>query len=396
MDPIEAASQRATWPLIVAGLWLTFGLLALVQVPHGALWKARVAATEYGYILALLPLLCLPFLRGSPSAVALSVIASLLLLSSLPRAASRASTLPAELTEAFPGGHLPASAHGAPALATPFSVSALFGLSSPGVEVESLRLEGATGVPQNVDLYRRSGSPKPHPLIVVIHGGSWRNGDQTQLPAINRYLAARGFAVAALTYRLAPAAPYPAAIDDVVAITERLWSDAERYQINPAKTVMLGRSAGGHLALLAAYKLGRGKIRGAIAYYPPTDLLWSWEHPTNPWVLDTPEVIGGFMGGPPEELDAAYREASPHLQLSRAAPPTLLIHGEGDELVFAEQSRFTKAKLDELAVPSFALLLPWATHGCDANLAGPSGQLSTFAIERFLAFALAEPAPSGE
>ena len=40
-------------------------------------------------------------------------------------------------------------------------------------------------------------------------------------------------------------------------------------------------------------------------------------------------------------------------------------------------------------MPSFALLLPWATHGCEANLAGPSGQLSTYAIERFLAFALA-------
>ena len=40
-------------------------------------------------------------------------------------------------------------------------------------------------------------------------------------------------------------------------------------------------------------------------------------------------------------------------------------------------------------MPSFALLLPWATHGCEANLAGPAGQLSTYAVERFLAFALA-------
>ena len=50
----------------------------------------------------------------------------------------------------------------------------------------------------------------------MIHGGSWRGGTRAQLPAINRYLAARGYAVASVTHRLAPAHPYPAAIDDAV------------------------------------------------------------------------------------------------------------------------------------------------------------------------------------
>ena len=106
-------------------------------------------------------------------------------------------------------------------------------------------------------------------------------------------------------------------------------------------------------------------------------------------MLDSPAVLGGLIGGPLQAQEARYREASPLGPVSPSSPPPLLIHGVADELVYVEQSRRLEAALREASVPSFALLLPWATHGCEANLAGPSGQLSTYAIERFMACALA-------
>ncbi|MFB3114637.1 MAG: alpha/beta hydrolase, partial [Nitrospirales bacterium] len=67
------------------------------------------------------------------------------------------------------------------------------------------------------------------------------------------------------------------------------------------------------------------------------------------------------------------------------SPPTLLIHGERDELVSPAQSDRLSRHLSQRGVPHVYLRFPWATHGCDANFNGPCGQISTFAIERFLA-----------
>ena len=159
-------------------------------------------------------------------------------------------------------------------------------------------------------------------------------------------------------------------------------------EIDPDLTTIIGRSSGAHLGLLAAYHLGANHIRGVVGYYPPTDMVWSWNHPMNPRVLDTPKVLGDFLGGTLQEQEQRYRQASPTEHVSADCPPTLLIHGLTDELVCAEQSRRLEESLRTASVPHFALLLPWATHGCEANLPGPSGQLSTYAIERFLTYAL--------
>ena len=385
-------SLHTVWPIALAGLWFALSLVSFFPAPHAVIWKMRVATTEYGHIFALLPLLTLIPVRHSMVAVALCVLASLLLLSTLPRAALISSDLPAQLSEAFPNAPESRSAAGAPALAAPFSFGALVGLANPGVEVKTLEIAGGDGEMLSVDLYTRPETPSPRPLVVIVHGGSGNSGDRTQLPSINRYLAARGYAVAAISYRLAPEHTYPAPFEDVVAQVEGLWARADALKIDPAQTVLIGRSSGAHLALLAGYHLGRDRVRGVVGYYPPADLVWSWHNPTNPWVLDTPKVLTEFLGGPLDGHEATYRKASPLEHVAANSPPTLVIHGLSDELVYPEHSRRLEAALRAVSVPGFALLLPWATHGCEANLAGPSGQLSTYAIERFLAFALA---PSG-
>jgi dipeptidyl aminopeptidase/acylaminoacyl peptidase len=96
-------------------------------------------------------------------------------------------------------------------------------------------------------------------------------------------------------------------------------------------------------------------------------------------------VLEEFLGGPPAATGNRYDEASPLSYVDSGSPPTLLIHGEGDELVFTENVRRLDAQLTAATRPHVLITLPWATHGCDYFIAGPCGQIVTYAVERFVA-----------
>lgn len=371
---------RIAW----VSLMCAWALLAVFRMPHGALFYATVAATEAGYLLALLVLPAFVGGLATPRDIALSAAgaaALVFLLSPLARVGAVAQTLPAELTTAFGASTLVAPV-------PPFRASRLLALRDPEVPVETLVYatpEGAS--PLRLDFYGGREAAAPRALVVIVHGGSWRNGDSTQLPSMAKRLAAAGYAVASINYRLAPQHPFPAAYDDLGAAVAHLRERADELRIDPERVVLYGRSAGGHLALLAAYRWQAPYVRGVVAFYAPTDLRYSWEHPSNPRILDTPGTLRGFLGGGPDEspvLSARYYDASPYAWATPGSPPTLLIHGGRDELVRPVHSERLAARLGELAVPHLLLRLPWATHGCEANPAGPSGQLSEYAVLRFL------------
>jgi acetyl esterase/lipase len=237
----------------------------------------------------------------------------------------------------------------------------------------------------DLDLYQPAETQAAAPCLVVIHGGSWKNGDSSQLPGLNSYLAARGYVVAAINYRLAPAHHFPAARDDVLAAIAYLKANAVSLGIDPRQLVLLGRSAGAQLALLVAYTAHDPAIRAAISFYGPIDLVYGHEHPARKTVHDSVEVIESYLGGNPTALPEVYAAASPLGQIGPDCPPTLLIHGDRDTLVAPIQSAMLAARLAAAGRRHMLLRLPWAEHGCDANFSGPSGQLSTYAIERFLA-----------
>jgi acetyl esterase/lipase len=115
--------------------------------------------------------------------------------------------------------------------------------------------------PLTLDIYLPSKSGNraaPAPLVLYIHGGGWTNGHSRQSGAFDDWpkvlasLAARGYVVASLNYRLSAEAPFPAAIQDVKSAIRFLWSRSSEYGIDPSKAIVWGGSAGGHLAALAA------------------------------------------------------------------------------------------------------------------------------------------------
>ncbi len=349
-----------------------------------------IGVTEWGHVLALIALapLLVPGWRGSKMgriAAIACIIAAILAISPILRSIPIASRLPAQLADAF--GDSPVRGDtDAPPRSTPLSArNLIFGIRAPEVSKRTVTYVVRDNRPLNLDLFQGSGEHPPTPCVVVIHGGSWRNGDSTQLDPLNSYLAARGYTVAAINYRLGPENPFPAALEDVQAAIAYLKANAATLGIEAQSFTLLGRSAGGQLALLTAYLAHDSSIRGVVSLYGPTDLVYSYAHPENPAVYDSTGVLEAYLGGSPDQIMPQYDDASPINFIGEDTPPTLLIHGGRDELVSVVQSERLSNALDRAGRRHLLLILPWATHACDYNFSGPSGQLSTYAVERFLA-----------
>jgi acetyl esterase/lipase len=291
------------------------------------------------------------------------------------------------MSDAF-GVARPSSTEVAAARAAPLvAADLLSGVRSPSVASQSVVYARVNSQDLRLDVYPppRGG---PAPGVLVIHGGSWQGGDSGQLAALNRYLAARGYLVAALNYRFAPTWIFPAALEDVRAALGYLQANAATIGLDPQRIALLGRSAGGQLALLAAYAVADPAIKGVVSFYGPADMVYGYENPANPRVIDSRGILEAYLGGPPTDVPEAYRRASPIELVGPDSPPTLLIHGGRDELVSPMQSERLAARLEEAGRPHLLLRLPWATHGFDFSFNGPGGQLSTYAIERFLGVVL--------
>ena len=333
----------ATIRLTLLGGLALWSLLAIFRTPVRFLWKPAVAASEWGHWLAAFTTVLVVRSGLDPQtswAVAPGLVVIGLFLSPVLRASTVSGRLANRLETAF--GHAP--------------------------------------------IRTRSGAP-PRPAALVLGDLPHLSLPEVsrQLTGMNRYLASRGYAVAAINHRLAPRYPFPAAYDDVMASIAFFEGRAFDFGIDIGRTALLGRSSGGHLALLAAYLDPHPGVRGVVAFYPPTDLNWSWERPAPKRLMDTNQALSEFLGGARDAVPGQFDVASPILHVAERSVPTLLIHGAQDELVSPLQSTRLAAALREVRAPHMHLELPWGKHGMDANLAGPAGQISLFAVERFLA-----------
>ena len=374
--------------LIFGGFCAALSVLTVVEAPTSLLWLSALGVTEWGYWLAPLALLTwLPGWRQSHIGrigAWLGLAAALMLLSPLLRAAVLVQAWPDALPP-FVRDAVPRSATAASPRPAPLVLADLLrGVSSSDVSMRTVVYATRGDQPLSLDLYQAAGATQA-PGIIVVHGGSWQHGDRAELPALSRYLAARGYVVAAVSYRFAPRWPFPDARDDAREAVAFLKVHAGEYGLDPHRLVLLGRSAGGQIALSLAYAGSDPDIRGVVALYAPADMIYGYEHPSNPRVLDSSGILEAYLGGNPSQAPAACEEASPIRFVSPATVPTLLVHGGRDELVFPAQSERLAARLVQTQRPHYFLRLPWATHGCDANFNGPCGQVSTYIIERFLA-----------
>jgi acetyl esterase/lipase len=236
------------------------------------------------------------------------------------------------------------------------------------------------------------------PAVIVIHGGGWSTGDKGDAPLTSAWLAAHGYAVFDIQYRLNPPPTWRAAIGDVKCAIGWVKRHAREIGVNvdPERIALLGRSAGAHLALLVAYapddpKLpascdaGDTRVAAVISFYGPTDLAWGYQHPSAERVYDSSARLERFLGGTPDTAPGPYLWASVTTHVTAAAPRTLLIHGGRDQFVFAGHSELLDERLGREGVAHRLLIIPYAQHGFDFVFGGLGGQIAESAMLRLLA-----------
>ncbi len=372
---------------ILATLVFLLSLLTVLPIPARQLWYAGIAVGEFSWVGILVALALLVWSFFAPwrrwIGVALSAAALVLFTTPIIRATSVAKGLDAGLHAAFgpavdslPEGHR----------GRPFSLARMLG----GKDWRNKRFTTYTYATKGdetltLNFYRASDTSGPRPCLLVVHGGSWKSGSNKELPNVNRYFASHGYHVASINYRLAPKYHSPAPVEDVASALAWLRDRADALGIQPDNFVLVGRSAGGQIVLASAYTLNDPGIRGVMSFYGPTDMVYAWNDKHNQLVMRHRDVLADFLGGTLAEVRAKYIEGSPALFVTPRTPPTLLVHGGLDQHVHDEESALLAEKLKGAGVPHYYLRIPWATHGCEYELRSPSGQLSVFAMERFMA-----------
>lgn len=218
----------------------------------------------------------------------------------------------------------------------------------------------------------------PQPVVALLHGGGWRYGNYLETGSWPERLTDAGFTVVSIEYRLSSDSyhTWQDAPEDVRDAVSYLKTHANRLQINDQAIHLMGQSAGGHLALLEAFR--SNSVESVIALYPPADLALDYRTSRDKSAeLD-------FIGGPPGQYPDRYKHVSPISYVSSASPRTLLIQGTRDDLVAVDNTRELSARLTEAGVAVETLYLPLTGHSFENQRGGFAAQLAQEKAIRFL------------
>ena len=229
----------------------------------------------------------------------------------------------------------------------------------------------AGGEHLQVNLARPKTGDGPFPAIVCIHGGGFRAGKREGYDKLCVTLAQQGYVAITVTYRLAPAFPFPAAVYDCKAAVRWLRANASKYHVDPARIGVTGGSAGGHLAQFLGVTSGVKEFEGdggnldqsssvacVVNFYGPSDFTKSYGKS-----VDAAEVLPLFLGGDLEHALQAHIRASPLNWVTPDAAPTLCVQGTKDDHVAYEQAVWMVDRLKECGVEVDFLPIEGAGHG---------------------------------
>ena len=218
------------------------------------------------------------------------------------------------------------------------------------------------GEPLGLDVYQPAKKGKNRPAVVVVHGGGWTQGDKAWFAQQSNQLAQRGFVAFSVNYRLAPAHPYPAAVEDVEAAVEWVRKHAKQYDVDPKRVGALGGSAGAHLVgMLATDGDGSLKTGHRVA------AVVSWSGPMDLVALAPAAATNGgtairnFLGCLPDACADRYAAASPVTHVDKTDAPMLIVNST-NELVPKSQADAIKAALDKVGVANQEIILPGTAH----------------------------------
>jgi acetyl esterase/lipase len=205
-----------------------------------------------------------------------------------------------------------------------------------------------------VDAYLPRTPDGPSPAVLFVHGGGWNKGSRRWWAGHARRLTAHtGWPTFTVDYRLDAERPWQAQQADVRGAVSWVREHARALGVDPDRVALVGSSAGGHLAMLAA-TTGAG-ARAVASLAGVADLT----------VLGDSEVAGlaeGMLGASRDEAPARWRDLSPVSHVDANDPPMLLVTSADDRLVPSTQSATMARALADAGVPAELHVLPGTTH----------------------------------
>jgi acetyl esterase/lipase len=263
--------------------------------------------------------------------------------------------------------------------------------------------------PLTLDVYAKdTRGVKPRPLVIYVHGGGWQGGQPRQagafvdFPHVLADIAASGYVVASVSYRLSGEARFPAAVQDVKLAVRWLRVHAAEYGIDTQRVIIWGASAGGQLAGLVATscennllapqipagtdpvtaQLGNASdcVQGAVLWYAA--LNFTQLHATAG--SESPEAK--YLGCVPQACREKSRLASPALMIDRHTPPVLLVFGNADKVVPPMQSQDFHRRMILAGRPCDLLELPGIGHSFVGKDEAATRKASLAALDATLSF----------
>ncbi len=242
--------------------------------------------------------------------------------------------------------------------------------------VRDITYSRVRGTTLRLDLFMPRGAPAgPRPVVVYVHGGAWVLGfrDRQGLPILVE-MARRGWVGVQISYGLSPRARFPEHLHDVKRAIAWIREHADEYDLDPDMVTVVGGSAGGHLAALAALTGGRAdlqpgfedadtSVQACVPFYGVYDAVGELGVQDDDW--------RNFIGGTviQADLDEApdmWRLFSPQTLIRPDAPPFLVVHGLRDTLTSPQEAQTFAANLAAVSSEPVGFAgLPATQHAFD-------------------------------
>ena len=227
-----------------------------------------------------------------------------------------------------------------------------------------------------LDIYLPANAKPSNPVVIWVHGGAWmlndKYADMGYMTGTIKSIVEKGYVLASIDYRHSTTAIFPAQIQDCYQALEFLHNNASRFKLDKNKFVLIGFSAGGHLASLLALSSNNNvtdfypekkktnfKIKAVIDFYGPSDFL-AMTASGDPEMKGDP--ISTLLGAAPLKRPDLSKKASPVSYVDKDDPPFIIVHGEKDESVPYQQSVLMQSYLNLAGVKNELIIVKGAPH----------------------------------
>jgi acetyl esterase/lipase len=210
-----------------------------------------------------------------------------------------------------------------------------------------------------------------HPIAILVHGGGWNSGDKggsnqpgngADISPWFEPLTDAQFTWFSINYRLAPQHRWPACLEDVQTAIRWIKSHASDYKGDPRRIALIGHSAGGQLACLAATLADESTaVQAVVGFAPVTD--FEQELPIRGGLSTSLQALHDRPKEITPESLAILRETSPINHVKRGLPPFLILHGDADKTVPFQQSLNFQQRLQAHGARCDLITIPGAPHG---------------------------------